>query len=143
MQKWLTSTAAGALFIIDRLLKSIALSLPPPRSLGEGLFVRSLNRGIAFSLPVPPWLLAALLAAGCVTVAALFFKEVKKGTAHAPLYMLIIAGAVSNIIDRIRVGAVIDYFSISLIGLNFNLADCMVVAGVGIIVAKNLKSRMQ
>ncbi|HEX7018357.1 MAG TPA: signal peptidase II [Patescibacteria group bacterium] len=48
-----------------------------------------------------------------------------------PLGMsLFLAGAASNLIDRVYFGAVRDWLSIPLIGLTNNLADWMIVIGL-------------
>ena len=44
--------------------------------------------------------------------------------------MLIIAGALGNLIDRIRLDFVVDYFDFAFIwNYVFNLADCFIVVG--------------
>ncbi|MDU2112207.1 MAG: signal peptidase II, partial [Clostridiales bacterium] len=44
--------------------------------------------------------------------------------------MLIIAGALGNLIDRIRLDFVVDYFDFVFIwNYVFNLADCFIVVG--------------
>jgi lipoprotein signal peptidase len=61
----------------------------------------------------------------------------KKGLIEtAPVY-LIIAGAISNILDRIFYGGVVDYFALSFIP-TFNLADICIVAGIGIFIYHTL-----
>lgn len=50
-------------------------------------------------------------------------------------FVFIIAGAISNIIDRIRFGYIIDFISFTLLQneIIFNLADCAIVAGTVLI----------
>jgi len=61
----------------------------------------------------------------------------KKGLIEtAPVY-LIIAGAISNILDRIFYGGVIDYFTLPLIP-TFNFADICIVTGIGIFIYHTL-----
>jgi lipoprotein signal peptidase len=61
----------------------------------------------------------------------------KKGLIEtAPVY-LIIAGAISNILDRIFYGGVVDYFALSFIP-TFNAADISIVAGIGIFIYHTL-----
>ena len=43
--------------------------------------------------------------------------------------VLILAGGISNLIDRVRFGGVIDYITIGW-WPSFNLADCFILAGV-------------
>ncbi|MCX6816471.1 MAG: signal peptidase II [Candidatus Beckwithbacteria bacterium] len=46
--------------------------------------------------------------------------------------VLILVGGLSNLIDRIRFGGVVDYISIGW-WPSFNLADCFILAGVVIL----------
>lgn len=137
MRKRFVFAISVIMVAVDQLLKWYAPVTPLPS--GGGFFVRTLNHGIAFSLPLPSWLLAMLLAAGLTAVLMMAWREARKGGERVAPFVLVIAGAVSNIVDRVRVGAVIDYVSIPLIRLNFNLADCMIVAGVAIMIVKSLR----
>jgi signal peptidase II len=56
------------------------------------------------------------------------------------VFMLILSGAVSNIIDRLFLGYVRDFLDIGL-GFTFNLADAMVVVGLMIILLTNSKPK--
>jgi len=44
-------------------------------------------------------------------------------------FVLIFSGAISDLIDRIRLGGVVDYIDLN-IWPSFNLADCFIVIGV-------------
>jgi len=61
----------------------------------------------------------------------------KKGLIETVPVYLIIAGAVSNIFDRIFYGGVVDYFSLSFIP-TFNFADICIVLGIGIFIYHTL-----
>ncbi|MEI7792756.1 MAG: signal peptidase II, partial [Candidatus Berkelbacteria bacterium] len=61
----------------------------------------------------------------------------KKGLIEAAPVYLIIAGAVSNIFDRVFYGGVIDYFTLPLIPM-FNIADICIVMGIGIFIYHTL-----
>jgi signal peptidase II len=70
---------------------------------------------IAASLALTVWLSRQTTALGAVSIG------------------LIIGGAVGNVIDRIVYGAVADFFSLHVFGLQwyvFNIADAAIVAGV-------------
>jgi len=71
-----------------------------------------------------------------ILIAILAFSQKKALIETVPAY-LIITGALSNIIDRIFYGGVIDYFSLPLIP-TFNLADICVVMGIGIFIYHTL-----
>ena len=48
--------------------------------------------------------------------------------------LLVISGAIGNLIDRVRLGFVVDYLDFHIIwSYVFNLADCFVVIGTGLL----------
>lgn len=53
--------------------------------------------------------------------------------------LLILSGAVSNLIDRIIYGSVIDYLLFNKFPYSFNLADTSILTGVGIIIINLIK----
>ena len=138
------------LFLTDRVLKYSALRAP-----SEGLFVfkneiaqigfkYSANPGMAFGIPMPNYL---IIAASVVIIGAVIWwmarlkspraNDVREGLAKARfpfirfknsklLLAILLAGALSNLFDRIAYGHVIDYFYVSFYS-TFNLADAMIV----------------
>lgn len=128
-------------FIIDRFLKIIASrsfsedhALP---LLGDFLsFSFAKNYAIAFSLPVNgPWLLVVtgLIILIIAVIAAEKIWHVRRLETEAIFLLLILAGAISNFIDRWLLGYVIDYFSLKNLAI-FNLADVMISLGAGILI---------
>lgn len=58
------------------------------------------------------------------------------------IYGIILGGILGNLIDRIRLGFVIDYLDFSFLGYNFpvfNLADCFIVIGCILLIIKSFK----
>ena len=54
--------------------------------------------------------------------------------------LLVISGAIGNLIDRVRLGFVVDYLDFHIIwSYVFNLADCFVVVGTILLCFKVLK----
>jgi len=120
--------AAVSLFAIDRWLKYLAVERAPACS-GPVAFSLFMNQGLAFSLLVPPlvfWLLMAL-GFGALLLAAGRHMRLRR---QWPLALTVVAlGALSNLIDRLTGGAVIDYllfFCYSAI----NVADVMIAGGL-------------
>jgi len=67
-------------------------------------------------------------------IVALLLKKVK-GPLLCSSFSLIIAGGIGNLIDRIRLGYVIDYIYFEPINFPiFNFADCCVVIGTGLLI---------
>ncbi len=94
------------------------------------------NRGVSFGLfgggALPPWLLAAAaiaIAAG-LTVWLARIEERWLGAAVGA----VIGGAAGNVVDRVRYGAVADFFDLHLGAYHwpaFNVADAAITLGVG------------
>jgi len=59
----------------------------------------------------------------------LLFSEIKNEWLKATLLTFIIFGAISNVLDRLRYGFVIDYLDLKYFTV-FNIADIMIVGGV-------------
>ena len=51
---------------------------------------------------------------------------------------LIIAGAISNLIDRFLYGYVIDFINLSILPI-FNLSDLLIICGIGLWLIKTIK----
>lgn len=94
------------------------------------------NRGVSFGLfgggALPPWLLAAVAIAVAVglTVWLARIEERWLGAAVGA----VIGGAVGNVVDRVRTGAVADFFDFHVGAYHwpaFNVADAAITLGVG------------
>ena len=94
------------------------------------------NSGAAFSLfSAHTELLSIgtgiLLAAG---VAVLMSKKIRSGLLYTALTM-IVAGGLGNLIDRVRLGYVIDYIDPVFVKFAvFNFADCRITVGAALLI---------
>jgi len=126
----------GFLFLVDQVLKYLARVNPDfayyiwKPWLGWELF---LNNGIAFSLPFPNWLIILITPVLLLLLVA-WAKEKKRNKLFYFGISLIVAGAVSNFVDRVLWGATIDYLRI-LTGV-INLADVGIVIGASLLLIK-------
>lgn len=119
------------------------------REIIPGLFnlVHVTNKGGAFSMlasidsPLRHYFFVLIQGGAAVglTIAALKMRH------HGPLYRvsfaLIAAGALGNLIDRLRHGAVIDFLDFYLGGYHwpaFNVADSSICIGVGLFFVLNV-----
>lgn len=129
------------LFVTDRLFKILVLKNPNVRwDFIAGWFGVSLvhNRGIAFGIPVNQAVLFGLVAGALMLlVYAWLTAQRRHQTVLALSLSLIIVGAVSNLIDRLRYGSVIDYLDVPFFTV-FNLADVMISGGVGLLIVSML-----
>jgi signal peptidase II len=102
-------------------------------------FVKAWNKGISFSMfssdsEVGRWLLVAMSFAITVWLIVWLRKETEK---HIQIALgLIIGGAIGNVIDRIRLGAVADFIDVYVGTYHwpaFNGADSFIFIGAAII----------
>lgn len=133
-----------AVLILDQLSKYLILQIPTflfPITVTpffDLVFVA--NKGVSFSMltsdnPSSKWVLAGLSVLVCLMLSAWFVREQKKSVKIA--LTLILAGAVGNIIDRLRFGAVVDFLDFYAYDYHwpaFNIADSMICCGVFLII---------
>jgi signal peptidase II len=85
------------------------------------------NKYLAWSIPVSGGLFYIAWIIIVSTLAYFFFKTKKQS--QKIFLILIFAGASSNLVDRIRVGCVIDYIDLKFWPV-FNLADVYITVGI-------------
>lgn len=92
------------------------------------------NRGIAFGLAgeVPPALIAAMIVALIAVLGYLSLREQGSPLVWLPAGLLV-GGALGNLIDRVREGAVTDFIDLPA-WPTFNLADAAITLGVTMLV---------
>jgi signal peptidase II len=106
-------------------------------------FVLSLNKGITFGLFNNGYHLAyVFIGAAVVILLLLLYWLIHTTSVIAGIGLgLVMGGALGNIIDRIKYGAVIDFIDFHVFGYHwyaFNVADSAIVAGVGLLLLENL-----
>ena len=142
---WLLMGVAGLLLVLDQGVKwVVAASLP----IGDVITVTAwfnlvhvLNPGASFSFLADAggWQRHALTVFGAavsVALAVLLWRGVRSRLETAA-YVGLIGGALGNVIDRLRIGAVIDYLDLHWRGMHwpaFNLADIFIVGSAALLV---------
>ena len=126
----LVADQATKLVVEARLPLGISIPVIP----GVLAFTHVHNRGIAFSLLGGiPLLVPAAIA---LTLLFLLFYNTarwsRRPVAQAALALLG-GGAIGNLVDRVRVGAVVDFIDVHVWPV-FNLADIAVTAGTGLLI---------
>ena len=88
------------------------------------------NRGAAFGMLQNNQTIFVVVAA-IASCYGLYYLHTKKVNNIGRIgILLVISGAIGNLIDRIRLGFVVDYLDFHIIwSYVFNLADCFVVVG--------------
>ncbi len=132
-------------FVLDQATKLMALAA---LERGSVQFVLpffdlrlSFNQGVSFSMFAETFAGRPLLLAGItLVIVALFgFLLIRSTTRwEAAAFGLIIGGALGNALDRIRVGAVVDFLDFHVWDYHwpaFNLADAAIAVGVMVLLA--------
>ncbi|HSN65158.1 MAG TPA: signal peptidase II [Fusibacter sp.] len=95
------------------------------------------NTGAAFSILREKQLLLILLTSVIITALIGFLIKALRTDVHVVVrvaYMFLIAGAIGNLIDRVRLNFVIDFLEFRFIQFPiFNVADMCVVVGVSLL----------
>jgi len=145
---------AATVFAADQLVKWLIIG---PLALRDVLQIDVLpifrltwaeNTGVSLGLftassDTARWLLVAITAAIAITVLVWMLRERQRGDILA--LAMVLGGACGNILDRVRLGYVIDYadlhFGTFRPFLIFNVADAAITIGVLLILARSLLSR--
>lgn len=141
---WPLLGIAAAVVVADQLSKLWALArLDPaqPIVIAPGFFDLTLvmNPGVAFGIfaDVPPawrWLVTVFSLTALILLCALASRIVPEGSRLGRLAIgLVLGGAIGNLADRARFGAVVDFFHFFWRGYhwpNFNVADSAISVGV-------------
>ncbi len=127
-----------ALILLDQITK--LLLWPRDFFMGPLRVHQVKNFGLAFSLDFG--LVNNLI---IISLALIFFlyyfytNDLKDSHKGKIIFALILAGAISNIVDRIYLGYVRDYLDFGL-AFTFNLADAMIVVGLFLLLISENKS---
>lgn len=139
---------AAVVIVLDQLSKWAIMELMrPPRVIGITPFfnlVVGWNRGVSFGLfnndsPLNAWVLV-IVALVIVVVLMIWLSK----TDRLPVVVglgLVIGGAIGNVIDRIRFGAVFDFLDLHAFGFHwpaFNVADSAITVGALVLVVDSL-----
>jgi signal peptidase II len=138
---------AGAVVALDQITKAIALarlSLGVPVSLVDNLLALTLvmNPGLAFGLlgGLPKawrWVVAVVSLVALVVLVRVALRVLPAGGRMGAVAIgLVFGGAVGNLIDRARFGAVVDFVDVHWHAWHwpaFNVADSAITVGVALL----------
>ena len=148
-------TIAGGVVLLDQIVKLIALDhLTPGVSVDviPGLVALTLvkNPGLAFGLlsGIPAgwrWVVGLLSLLALVVLLRVALRILPSGGWREQSSIgLIFGGAVGNLIDRMRFGAVVDFVDVHVRGWHwpaFNVADSAITVGVAVLALGMLADR--
>ena len=147
---------AVAVAVLDQLTKAAVLGFFAGHALGEHERITSFfnivltyNRGMSFGLfndgAGVNAVLFSLVAAAIVAVLAYWLSRVESPFLAVAIG-LIIGGAVGNVVDRIRLGAVVDFLDFYIGSWHwpaFNVADSAICVGVAAMLLDGLLLRRE
>lgn len=121
-----------ALIFLDQLSKHVADSW--------GLV--DLNAGVAFGIgnEFSHWAVVGVL---CIFLSVVIWLIHEVDQFHSVGSVILLAGGVSNLIDRVWWGAVRDWLPVPGMTLSNNLADWMIVVGVSVYMTSLVGSRLR
>lgn len=143
----------AAILILDQLSKAWLLfhvgmiERPPIEVTSFFKLVMVWNEGISFgmfsrsTMAFMPWVLIGL----ALAVAFWLVRLARRSSARIERlgYALVVGGALGNVIDRVRFGAVADFFYFHIGDLGwpaFNVADAAICIGVGLLLLVMIKN---
>ena len=137
----ITLTATALLVAVDQGLKAWAsANLAPVGSMplipGFIELRFHLNSGAAFSVLEGKQLFLILFTGAALLAVAwyLLFKRPKRPVEYIG-WLLVLAGGLGNLIDRVLHGEVVDYFNFLFMNFAvFNFADVLITTGIGLLI---------
>lgn len=138
-----------AIISFDQIIKFIVSTKVPASGifvLGSNIKLETvLNQNIAFGFALPKVLVFVLILVALVLINYLLMQARRqKQHLDSILLSIIFYAAVSNLIDRIFLGGVVDYLSITIYNFTwptFNLADCLIVVACIIFALNQFKNK--
>ena len=136
-------------FVLDQLSKwgvqYLFEAYRPGKAFGSYFnLVEAWNRGVSFSMFTQEGFVGTLIlvVTALVIIGALLYWLKHEKSAWAQVFLgLVIGGALGNVIDRIRYGAVFDFLDFHYMHWHwpaFNLADTFICVGVVFLVFQNI-----
>src|SRR5262245_57670497 len=144
---------AGLIVCLDQITKALVdryMSLSESRAVVDGLVKLTYvqNRGAAFGilsdadLPYQSWLFAVVSLLALGAIAAYAWKLPPGSRTPRIALALIMGGAVGNLLDRLRLGYVVDFVDVHW-GIHhwpaFNVADSAISVGVALLLLDILR----
>ncbi len=130
-QKYAAWCIGGGLFIIDRIMKTFFI-----------MRFAVCNTGVAFSIAIPGTILLIVNVFFILGILLWYIRTpyVKSALINRGMACLV-GGAVSNMIDRLWYGCVVDYLYVFLDFIWFNIADIAIVCGGALIIMECFRKK--
>ena len=138
---------AGGVFMIDQVTKAWAtrvLRFGGDRPVIDGFlnFAYAQNTGVAFSMlddngDTGRWGLSAVAFVAAALVLYFFWRTPRTDDRILGALVLLLAGIVGNVVDRMRLGFVVDFIDVQFGNWHyptFNIADAAICFGAGLLI---------
>ena len=148
--------ASGAVFMIDQTTKAWAvrrLRLGGDQEVISGFlnFAYAQNTGVAFSMmddhgDAGRWGLSVVAFIAAALVLYFFWKTPRSDDRILGSLALLLAGIIGNVVDRARLGFVVDFIDVQFGNWHyptFNVADMAIVIGAGILIIDMFLTKKQ
>jgi len=129
MKRYKNFLLASLLVLIDQISKYII------RRTG-GFYI--CNKNIAFGIAIPNFLFWVFWIVIIFYLSFLIYRKYQ--APEAKFYVLILAGAFGNIIDRLRLGCITDFIDLKFWPV-FNLADSFITIGVLLLLFRSFRQK--
>lgn len=139
--------AAGAVFLLDQASKAWAirkLRFGDDVEIIPGFlnFAYAQNTGVAFSMfadngDTGRWVLSGLAGLAAVLVVYFFWRTPRSDDRILGALALLLAGILGNVVDRVRLGFVVDFIDVQFGNWHyptFNVADIAICTGAGLLI---------
>lgn len=147
---------AGGVFMIDQVTKAWAtrvLRFGGDRPVIEGFlnFAYAQNTGVAFSMlddhgDAGRWGLSAVAFVAAGLVLYFFWRTPRSDDRILGALVLLLAGIVGNVVDRMRLGFVVDFIDVQFGNWHyptFNVADASICVGAGLLIIDMVLSKRE
>jgi signal peptidase II len=146
-KRFLALIIAEGIGILDQITKFLVSQYRPNFQVIPGFFNLHYveNTGAAFGILQDKQLLLtgiSVLASGVLLFLILSEREEQRGTLYG--LGLILGGTCSNLIDRVRLGYVVDFLQLHINQYywpSFNIADSAITIGVGLLIIVTLRGK--
>jgi signal peptidase II len=149
---WILSVALPSILVLDQIIKAVVERTVPlygsiPVIPGFFSITNIRNTGAAFGLfggnaTIFRTLFFTAVTVGALVLILVIFKKIRENRILLPLSLvMIMAGAVGNLVDRIRLGYVTDFLDFYWRAYHwpaFNIADSAITVGVLLLFIDNL-----
>ena len=147
---------AGGVFMIDQVTKAWAtrvLRSGGDRPVIDGFlnFAYAQNTGVAFSMlddhgDAGRWGLSAVAFVAAALVLYFFWRTPRSDDRILGALVLLLAGIVGNVVDRMRLGFVVDFIDVQFGNWHyptFNVADAAICIGAGLLILDMVLSKRE